>query len=590
MTSERIKNIIHNKYFILTLLTVLAFCIRLLNIDKTYGMWNDEMLTYLFASKSFPLGIFKVIFKEDFHMPLYYLYLGGWMKIFGTNDIILRLASLLWGTLTIPALYYLGKTYKSEKLGYLISLIGCFSPIMIMYSQEVRFYSMVVFFATLSVTFFLKLLDNPSKKNLILFSLTNLIILYTYIMGIVFVFTELLLLTIHYYLYKRESLLNYFKVSAIFLILSIPCLALVINSLYTANQTLIDPIAWAIPSNSFLLSIINDWFSPLFTCCYIQDISRLSILSQQNGAFYVLLMSLPVLLFAAGFMIALRSKGEKTNYLLIISGAFLLTEIILQMLSHLVIVTKYTLILWPIITLICASGILDIKHQKIKYFIIFIIFSVYTLNVINFKSADSFENRAGGFKYPSNTLMALKSDGDYLLALEKAELFKKYTKGLNYIDFDAPGMLYLCKDKTAPLKIFDKQLVKKTNKHNAVKNLMPYLSSKNPTYELEQYINKQIVLIPKGKRLIYVEGPFYGSRTDLEYVNSFASRYLNGMINSKNVQYELLCNTMEKVNIDVKGVIRNNPSMIKTEEISLDSPNSTVNKYVKYKISVYKKI
>lgn len=590
MTIERIKNIISNKYFILTILTILAFFIRLLNIDKFYGLWNDEMLTYLFASKSFPLGILKVIFKEDFHMPLYYLYLGGWMRLFGTNDIILRLASVLWGTLTIPALYYLGKTYKSEKLGYLISLIGCFSPIMVMYSQEVRLYSMLVFFATLSVTFFLKLLDNPSKKNLLLFSLTNLILIYTYIMGIVFVFTELLLITIHLYTYKRESLFNYFKVSVIFFVLSIPCLTLIINSLYTANQTLIDSIAWAVPSSSFLISLINDWFSPLFTCCYIQDISRLAILSQQHGAFYVLFMSLPVLLFAVGFIIALKNKGEKLNYLLIIGATFLLVEIILQMFSHLVIVTKYTLVFWPIIILISASGIIQIESKKIKYLILLIVFSIYTFNIINYKSADSFENRTGGFKYPANVLMPLKPDGDYLLALERAELFKKYTKGLNYIDFDVPGMLYLCKDKTAPLKIFNKQLVEKTNKYNAVKNLMPYLSSQKPTSELEQYINKQINSIPKGKRLIYIEGPFYGSRTDLGYVNSFANRYLNGMINSNNVQYELLCNTMEKVNIDVKNVIRNNPSMIKTDEINLGSPNPTVNKYVKYKISVYKKV
>lgn len=590
MTINQIKNIIVNKYFILILLTFLAFCIRLLNIDKAYGLWNDEMLTYFFASKSFPLGIIKVFLKEDFHMPLYYLYLGGWMRILGTNDITLRLASVLWGTFTVPALFYLGKTYKSKKLGYLVAAIGCLSPIMIMFSQELRFYSMLVFFSTVSITFFLKLLDNPSKKKLILFSLTNLIILYTYIMGIVFVSMELLILTLHFYLYKKEFLTNYLKTSSVFFILSIPGIALIANSLATADQTLIDPIAWAVSSNSFLLPLVNDWFSPLFTCCYIQDLGRLTLLAGQHGITYVFLMSLPVLLFISGFIVNMKAKTEKNNYLLIIIGTFLLTEIILQILGHLVIVTKYTLILWPIIILICASGITDMKSKMTKCFILFIIFSVYVFNIINYKTADSFENRTGGFKYPANALMKLKPDGDYLLALERAELFQKYTKRLNYINFDAPGMLYLYKDKTAAYKIFNKQFVEKTNKHNAVKNLMPYLSSQQPTYELEQYLNKQINVIPKGKRLIYIEGPFYGSRTDLEYVNSFEQRYLNGMINSKNTQYELLCNTMEKINIDIKSVIKHNPSMIKTNEINLESPNPIVNKYVKYKISVYKKI
>lgn len=590
MTTDKLRKFFFNKYFTLSVLTALAFFIRLINIDKSYGLWNDEMLTYFFASKNFPLGILKVFLREDFHMPLYYLFLGACMKIFGTNDITLRLVSVLWGTLTIPALFYLGKTYKSEKLGYLVAAIGCFSPIMIMFSQEVRFYSMLVFFAVVSTTFFLKLLDNPSKKNLICFTLSNIFILYTYIMGIVFVFTEILLLTIHFYTFKKEALINHFKTLVIFFVLSIPYFGLMINSLFTANQTLIDPIAWAIPSNSFLLSLVNDWFSPLFTCCYIQDISRLALLSQQNGIVYVFSMSIPVLLFAIGFIIAIRNKGEKLNYLLIIGSTFLLAEIILQMFGHLVIVTKYTLVFWPIVILICASGIIQINSRKTQYFILFSIFCIYVFNIINYKTADSFENRTGGFKYPANTLITLKPDGDYLLALERADLFRKYTTGFNYIDFDAPGILYLYKDKTAAFKIFNKQLVEQTNKHNAVKNLMPYLSSQQPSYELENYINKQIKIIPKGKRLFYIEGPFYGSRTDLEYVNSFEQRYLNGMINSKNAQYELLCNTMEKINIDIKSVIRHNPSMIKKNEINLDSPNPIVNKYVKYKISVYKKI
>lgn len=591
MKLNNVKNIVFKKNFVLIIITFLALLIRLLNIDKSCGLWNDEILTYTFASRSFPLGILKVFLKEDFHMPLYYLYLGAWMKLLGTNDIILRLASVLWGVLNIPALFLLGKTYKSEKLGYLLALVGCFSPIMIMYSQELRFYSLLIFFATISITYFLKLIDTPSKKNLLIFSISNLIILYTYTMGVIFIFTELLILFRHYYFAEKDGIKDFLKITTGFILLTIPYLIIMSIYLYSANRTLIDPIAWAIPNNSFFFLLINDWFSPILSCCYIQNVEKYtSILQLQNGALFLALMLSSTFCFLTGFIISLRHKNNKQNYLLIILICFLLTEVILQTLGHLVIVTKYTLIVWPIVALICTNGLIGINSNKIKTILISIIFTVFIYNILNYKNMDSFENRIGGLKYPSDALMKLKPNGDYLLALERAELFSKYTNGFKFIDFDAPGILYLYKDKKDALKIFDKQLIEKTNKYNSMNKFIPYLTNTEPTHEMEQYINSQINTIPKGKRLIYIEGPFFGDRKDVQSINGFVQQYLNGMITSKTIQYELLCNMMEKISIDVKKVIKNNPEMLKTDEITLGSPNPLSNKYVNYKISLYKKI
>lgn len=592
MNLPKFKKIITNKYFIIGILTIVALFVRLLNIDKAYGLWNDEILTLFFASKSFPFGIIKVFLKEDFHMPLYYIFLGGWLRVFGTNDAILRLASVFWGVLTVPAFFYLGKTYKSEKLGFLLASIATLSPILIYYSQELRFYSMVVFFATISITFFLKLLDEPNKKNIILFFLANLFILYTYTMGLIFVATEIGLLFFHFYKYKKDFLKSFIKYSSIFFILIIPYLILLCNYINGANQTLVDPLAWAPSRKMVVILLINDWFSPFFECHVLQDVQNYKLLFQTlSGSLYFLFFTSASLCFITGFIISCKKYDKRFIYPTIIAASVLLSELILQSQGHLVILTKYTIIILPIILMICSNGITLIKNKKISYALISIIFIVYIFNVINYKKMQSFQDRYGGFKYPAQKIMELKPNGDYLMALERAQLFDKYISGYHYINFDVPGVVYLYKDKTESFNFFNKEFILATNKHNAYERLIPYLMNPMPTTELQNYINSQVEKIPKGKRLIYVEGPFYGENIDFEkYVYIFVQKYLNGLIKTKDRPHYLFFYLITKISIDTKKALNYNPSLIKIKEIKIGSPNPKEDRFVKYTIYIYKKL
>ncbi len=592
MKTDKLKKILTNRYFILLIITIFALFIRLLNIDKIYGLWNDEAITYLFASQKFPFGIIKVFLKEDFHMPFYYIYLGGWMRIFGTDDITLRLTSVICGVLTIPALFYLGKTCCSEKTGYLLSLIGCLNPAMIYYSQEIRFYSMVTFFSTVSLIFLLKILDTPDKKNIIPFFLTNLLILYTYTMGIVFVAVEMAVIFFHFYKYKKEFLKTFFIHSLIFLFLSIPYFILLSIHIYGANQTIIEPIAWGYIRKPFLLLLINDWFSIFFSCHLQQDVSKyLALFKSISGFFYFLFFTSASLCFITGFIFSLKNLNRKISYLLIIAGTFILTEIFLQLKGNLIIITKYTLIVLPIILLICANGITLIKNKKISYTLISIIFLVYIFNLINYKNMNAFMHRYNGFKYPAQKIMQLNPNNDYFMALNRAQLYRKYLKNLIYIDFDVPGIVYLYKDKTASFNFFNKDFILATNKHNSNNRMIPYLLSPFPTIELQNYINSNIQKIPKGKRLIYLEGPYFGKDTDFEpYINDFVRRYLTGIIKPQTYQADLLLFLISKISIDTKKILKNNSSLIKVNEIRFSSPDYSMDKYVHYKIFVYKKL
>ena len=75
----------------LVLLSILGLALRLVNINKLEGLWNDEYVSWFVASTPFNEGFFQEILNQC-HMPLYYFYLKPFAHC---SDLILRLTSVL---------------------------------------------------------------------------------------------------------------------------------------------------------------------------------------------------------------------------------------------------------------------------------------------------------------------------------------------------------------------------------------------------------------------------------------------------------------------------------------------------------------
>lgn len=504
---ERIKKFFYSKYFIVIALSLLALFVRLINIDKKYGLWYDEMLTYMFSAESFPFGILKTLARYDYHMPLYYFYVHFWIKMFGSNDVILRLSSVLWGVLSVPAFYLLGKTFKSDKLGYLLASIASLSPIMIYYSQEVRFYSMLLFLAIISVIYFLKLLNEQNGKDFLIFSVVNLIILYIYSMGILFVFPEIILLLIHFYLYRKDSFIKFLKFSIIFFAFTIPYLVMLVLNFITSNNALLDPLGWSgKPSFYSIFFVINDLFSPYITCIngYVNINQKMIIASALRNT--LVFMFIPTLCFLIGFVLSLFEYSKKMLYLLILLLPISLVEIFWYFQGHFALSAKYLFVIFPIILLICSNGLLLIKSNIRKKICISLIFLVYAFNVWNYKFVTAFDTRPTGLKFATDVLAKLNiNKNDYILFPDKSDLLRKYFPNANFIDLDSTSLLYLDKSKQEALKMFDKRFVFSTNKYNFRRNFMPYYLSGKPTPELTNFIHSNIDKMPRGSKLIYIQ-------------------------------------------------------------------------------------
>lgn len=573
MKSSTVKDFFRSQYFIVTLITVLALFLRLLNLDKPSGLWYDEMITYIFSSESFPFGILKMLWHQDFHMPLYYMFVHVWMKLFGSADVTLRLSSVFWGVLTIPAFFYLGKTYKSKNLGYLLAIIGCLSPVLIYYSQEFRFYSMLAFFSTISITYFIKLIDDSTIKNYLFFFISNLIILYIYTMGIIFVGIETFLLLVHFYLYKKNAFLNMLKNSVIFFVLSIPYFILLFSYIQGSNNSLVDPLVDAAPKPYSLLILFNTLCGTFLKNISSQDgFNTYQILFNNPVTRIILIfMSSATVCFSIGFASSFRELNNKIIYLVLILFSFLGVELFLCYQQSFAMTARYAIIILPVIFLVSCNGLLLIKSKKIRNFLIGLIILVFVSNSINYKKSPSFSDRASFIKYAATELNKLKLDkNDYVLYPNDTELLKKYINNVQFIYFDIPATLYLDKTKQERSKVFDKEFIESTNKKNAPGKLIPYILSAKPTNELKSFLDTSIEKIPKGNKLILFGFNGVGNIKNAQAYVKFLSSDMNNEAFKQKYNESLLSFLYIKINADIKNVLENNPQLTNINSITKD--------------------
>lgn len=120
--------------FLLAAMTV-AGILRWHEIDES--LWLDEVFTYEGASRS--------IFYAWTHRayPLYYM-LANIALRFDNSEVALRFPSLVAGVLTIPAMYLLASRAGGRAVGAVAVLLLVFNAYHIRYSQEARFYALVM--------------------------------------------------------------------------------------------------------------------------------------------------------------------------------------------------------------------------------------------------------------------------------------------------------------------------------------------------------------------------------------------------------------------------------------------------------------
>ncbi|MEI6126406.1 MAG: glycosyltransferase family 39 protein [Pseudomonadota bacterium] len=156
------STIFQKRFLILSLLAIISLgaLLRFTKLD-VQSLWNDELSSLNRINKT---GLLQVIAdsKNDVHPPLYYSLLYLWQNTFEKSACSARALSAFLGTLSILAIFFLGKELYAEKEGLISALIFSTSYFGIYYSQEARSYSLLLLLSICSYLFFIKALRQQS--------------------------------------------------------------------------------------------------------------------------------------------------------------------------------------------------------------------------------------------------------------------------------------------------------------------------------------------------------------------------------------------------------------------------------------------
>ncbi|MDH4239170.1 MAG: glycosyltransferase family 39 protein [Phycisphaerae bacterium] len=167
------------KYQLLMILIfILGFALRLYHIDFL-DIWRDESFSIKVASQ--PLHMILDITINDMHPPLHLFLLKFWMNVFGKSAISVRMLSLTFGMLTIYLTYLLSTlVFSKPTYRLLTALFASINPLLIVYSQETRGYSMLTTFATAAIYFACRMNSKARLNTYFYFILFSILGLYTH--------------------------------------------------------------------------------------------------------------------------------------------------------------------------------------------------------------------------------------------------------------------------------------------------------------------------------------------------------------------------------------------------------------------------
>ncbi len=159
-------------------LTIIGFILRIIHLNT--GIWYDEIITLVRFVRPQLLDIISSYPSENQHM-FYSILAHLSVSLFGEHVWSLRIPSVLFGTLSIPALYLLGSVVASKREGLLAAALLTFSYHHIWFSQNARGYSGLLFFTLLGTYFFLQAQEKGDTQLWIKYAITGALGVYTHL-------------------------------------------------------------------------------------------------------------------------------------------------------------------------------------------------------------------------------------------------------------------------------------------------------------------------------------------------------------------------------------------------------------------------
>ena len=128
-------------------ITILAAVLRF-HLLGAHSLWIDEAASVRFATLAWK-PFLRTLWTYQGNMTLYYFLLRAWIHL-GDSEFMVRSLSVLFGVLTIPAMYALGKRLFDRATGLTASALLSVHSFHILWSQQARGYSLLLLLLVLT--------------------------------------------------------------------------------------------------------------------------------------------------------------------------------------------------------------------------------------------------------------------------------------------------------------------------------------------------------------------------------------------------------------------------------------------------------
>lgn len=148
--------------WLLLFVIALGFALRVHRIDEK-GLWLDEAFSVWMAQHALP-ELIDWLVRIDQHPPLYYISLHGWLR-FGESAAHVRMLSAMFGALTLPVIFLIGRRLAGNAVGLAAAFILAISPFHVRFAQEARMYTLLMLNASLATLALVYLLTDPRASS-----------------------------------------------------------------------------------------------------------------------------------------------------------------------------------------------------------------------------------------------------------------------------------------------------------------------------------------------------------------------------------------------------------------------------------------
>lgn len=504
---NKMREYIKNNYreiTIVTVITIFALLMRVVMLQNYGDLLLDELYSWYFASQNNVIDTVLELIKQDIHMPLYFIILHFWMKIFGQSDVSMHSCTLFLTIPLIPISFYTMKYFFNKTTGYFSAILMAINAWGIYYSIEVRFYGMVFVLALLSAFCFAKMLETFDKKYIWAFVISHALLIYTFSATGMLTIMYAIFAIVYLVLKRKDKILEIAKYFFILLLISIPAIAVMIYNTLVFNSEI---CSFTRDIYFFDWKVLFDMLETYFSNENYQLITREinvygNIFEKSKTSSYFLLVAIPILIGFCGFIRSLFSKNKNLYCFLIPSLMFLVVSLLLASMGKMAFLTRYSTIIYPVIMCSSCYGLSLFNWKKLNV----ILFSVWILiNYVYFYviPINIFTNpRVELGELPKILDEQIQiNDNDYVLIPYSGSKVMRYVPHGIYIPFEADDMLLL-KGEDSIEFYFGSKAVDKKN----IKSLMYDYIANNIVLE-SYYKNLKTNYIDrmnKGDRLILI--------------------------------------------------------------------------------------